>query len=276
MPRKLKLIFLVGMLVTIGIIVFSSHLRKDESLEGFQDFYHKTKDALDKNMKKRPDGHAVVDSTGKVKGQVPIDKDADGDIDEDDQILASEMAERLKAAEQKAKELANSKSPNKPDLPNKVVGVGSSADGQAKKLEKGASGSKEGNTKEAPAETEEEHKVEQEIKRILKQSPVIIFSKSYCPFSKRAKGLLLEKYAIEPAPYVVELDEHELGPQLQDALEKLTGRRTVPNIMISGKSIGGSDDIAELDKKKLLIDKIKTLGGKTVDVQERFTSTGGH
>lgn len=50
----------------------------------------------------------------------------------------------------------------------------------------------------------------------------------------------------------------------------MTGRRTVPNVLINGKSIGGSDDIAALDKEKALVDKIKSLGGKRVAVTERF------
>jgi glutaredoxin len=101
--------------------------------------------------------------------------------------------------------------------------------------------------------------------------PVIIFSKSYCPFSKKAKGILLEKYSIDPAPYVVELDLHPLGPKLQAKLGEMTGRKTVPNVMITGKSIGGGDDVAEFDSKKTLADKIKALGGKRVEVSERFT-----
>jgi len=101
---------------------------------------------------------------------------------------------------------------------------------------------------------------------------VIIFSKSYCPHSKRAKNILLEKYIIDPAPYVVELDKHELGPQLQAKLADLTGRRTVPNVLIQAVSIGGGDDVAELDIKKTLIGKVKELGGKRIlDVRERPT-----
>lgn len=91
---------------------------------------------------------------------------------------------------------------------------------------------------------------------------VIIFSKSYCPHSKRAKGILLDKYMIEPAPFVVELDQHPLGSQLQARLAELTGRRTVPNVLINGVSIGGGDDTAELDTTGTLIAKIKDLAGK--------------
>lgn len=75
---------------------------------------------------------------------------------------------------------------------------------------------------------------------------------------------MLEKYKIVPAPYVEELDEHPLGPQLQAALEKMTGRRTVPNVLISGKSIGGGSDVEELDVEGKLVAKIRELGGKRI------------
>ena len=34
--------------------------------------------------------------------------------------------------------------------------------------------------------------------------------------------------------------------EYQDALQELTGRRTVPNIFINGKSVGGCDDVIAL------------------------------
>jgi len=89
---------------------------------------------------------------------------------------------------------------------------------------------------------------------------VIIFSKTYCGFSKRAKALLLERYVIDPPPFVVELDIDPLGPKLQTLLKETTGRGTVPNIMVNGVSIGGSDDIAELDRNGKLVAKVQDLG----------------
>ena len=75
---------------------------------------------------------------------------------------------------------------------------------------------------------------------------------------------MLEKYTIVPAPYVVELDQHSLGSALQAALAKSTGRRTVPNVLINGKSIGGGDDVEALDVGGLLIDKVKSMAGKRI------------
>lgn len=130
---------------------------------------------------------------------------------------------------------------------------------------------------------------------LTETTTVIIFSKSYCPYSKRAKALLLETYTISPTPYVVELDlmnkpiprpahQHHLteddgeggdapqptiGRKLQDLLASLTGRRTVPNIMINAQSLGGSDDIARLHAEGTLADEIKKLGGKRIVSVER-------
>jgi glutaredoxin len=100
-------------------------------------------------------------------------------------------------------------------------------------------------------------------------SAVIIFSKSYCPHSKRAKGILLDKYNIVPAPHVVELDLHPDGAALQALVGESTGRRTVPNVIINGVSIGGGDETAALDESGGLLDKIKTLAGKKMQVVER-------
>lgn len=77
--------------------------------------------------------------------------------------------------------------------------------------------------------------------------PVIIFSKSYCPHSMRAKNLLLEAYTIQPAPKVVELDLVPHGAELQAYITEKTGRRTVPNILVNGISRGGASDLVELE-----------------------------
>ena len=130
---------------------------------------------------------------------------------------------------------------------------------------------------ESDPESEDDRKVELELNDILKRGPIIIFSKSYCPYSMKAKHILLDMYTITPTPYVVELDQHDLGPGLQDALQKSTGRRTVPNVLINGKSIGGGDDIAGLHESGKLAEKVQSMGGKRiVSVVEKEPSDGGN
>ncbi|KAH8130972.1 hypothetical protein ACSS6W_006641 [Trichoderma asperelloides] len=273
-PRRMRLL-MVAVIITVVFVLFYSSGMEPEADVSLKGFYEKTKDAMERGTAR---GQAVINSkTGEKAGHIPADKDGDGDIDNDDKVAAQELQERLQAVAQEAKDKANEKSP-KPDMPSKIIGVGSSAEGQEKKGQVKAGSGDIGERVKSEAtreETKEEHEAEVEINSILKKSPVIIFSKSYCPYSKRAKGILLEKYAITPEPYVVEIDEHPLGPHLQDYLQKKTGRRTVPNILINGVSIGGSDDIVALDNEDKLVAKFRDLGQARVKISERFT-TGAH
>ncbi|XP_020265883.1 glutaredoxin-C8 isoform X2 [Asparagus officinalis] len=65
-------------------------------------------------------------------------------------------------------------------------------------------------------------------------------SKSW--YCRRAKGVFQE---LKKVPYIVELDQREDGYEIQDALSQIVGRRTVPQVFINGKHIGGSDDTLE-------------------------------
>jgi len=85
----------------------------------------------------------------------------------------------------------------------------------------------------------------------------------------------LDKYSIVPAPHVEELDVNHLGAKLQAALLKMTGRRTVPNVLINGKSIGGGDDIAALDQSDKLVAKIQEMGGKRIMEAKKVEQSAG-
>ncbi|KAL2826051.1 thioredoxin-like protein [Aspergillus cavernicola] len=75
---------------------------------------------------------------------------------------------------------------------------------------------------------------------IIDENGVVVFSKSYCPYCKSSKSLLNElgaKY------YTLELDQIDDGSAIQDALQEITGQRSVPNIFIQQKHIGGNSDL---------------------------------
>lgn len=103
--------------------------------------------------------------------------------------------------------------------------------------------------------TEEDFDVAKALLEIRAMSPMVIFSKTYCPYSKRLKQLLRDNYQITPEPTIVELDKHGYGQNLQEYLKETTGRGTVPNVLVgtSLQSRGGCDDIKKLhDEGKLL------------------------
>lgn len=72
---------------------------------------------------------------------------------------------------------------------------------------------------------------------------VEIYTKDWCPYCARAKQLLSGKG--------VAFEEHEIsmgGPRRQEMIDRSGGRTTVPQIFIDGRHIGGSDDLAALDR----------------------------
>ena len=71
---------------------------------------------------------------------------------------------------------------------------------------------------------------------------VEVYTTQFCPFCVRAKSLLKHKG--------VAFEEIDVGddPDLREKMvERAGGRRTVPEIFINGRIIGGYDELKELD-----------------------------
>lgn len=73
---------------------------------------------------------------------------------------------------------------------------------------------------------------------------IIIYTADYCPYCKRAKDLLTKKGA-----KFTDVDITNDQQKRIEVMEKSGGRKTVPQIFINGKHIGGSDDLYALDSK---------------------------
>lgn len=74
-------------------------------------------------------------------------------------------------------------------------------------------------------------------------SNVIIYTKDYCPYCVKAKGLFKRK-GIDA---ITEIDiTHDEALQ-QEMIQKSGGRKTVPQIFIGGTHVGGCDDLYALD-----------------------------
>ncbi|GJP45915.1 hypothetical protein CLOM_g5251 [Closterium sp. NIES-68] len=80
------------------------------------------------------------------------------------------------------------------------------------------------------------------VKTTVKSHPVVVFSKSYCPYCRRAKAVFQQ---LNVVPHVVELDQRDDGQEIQDVLMDIVGRRTVPQVFVGGEHIGGADDTAD-------------------------------
>ena len=94
---------------------------------------------------------------------------------------------------------------------------------------------------------------------VVQKYPVVVFSKHYCPYCKRAlEALKLEGLTGEPSLRVIDLTQLEHGANIQNTLQKMTGRRTVPNVFVGGTSLGGGDEISALHRAgnlKTLLDE---------------------
>lgn len=73
--------------------------------------------------------------------------------------------------------------------------------------------------------------------------PVEIYTKAFCGYCARAKALLESKG--------VAFEEYDItmgGPKRAEMMERSNGGLTVPQIFIDGAHIGGSDDLAALER----------------------------
>ncbi|XVE84000.1 hypothetical protein DITRI_Ditri16bG0133700 [Diplodiscus trichospermus] len=94
-------------------------------------------------------------------------------------------------------------------------------------------------------------------KEIVSGNSVVVFSKSYCPYCVDVKKLLQQAGASFKA---IELDKESDGSEIQAALAEWTGQRTVPNVFIGGKHIGGCDNTTAMHQEGKLIPLLTEAG----------------
>jgi len=71
---------------------------------------------------------------------------------------------------------------------------------------------------------------------------VKMYTTAVCPYCQRAEVLLRKKGVTDLEKIRVDLE-----PQRREEMMRITGRRTVPQIFIGERHVGGFDDLAELD-----------------------------
>ncbi|MCU0840380.1 MAG: glutaredoxin 3 [Thiobacillaceae bacterium] len=71
---------------------------------------------------------------------------------------------------------------------------------------------------------------------------VKMYTTGVCPYCQMAERLLLKKGVTDLEKIRVDLD-----PKRREEMMQITGRRTVPQIFIGERHVGGFDDLSELD-----------------------------
>ncbi|KAG0304060.1 hypothetical protein BGZ98_005962 [Dissophora globulifera] len=100
--------------------------------------------------------------------------------------------------------------------------------------------------------------LEKRIQRLIDTNTVMVFSKTYCPYSAAAKKLL---HSYTNDFQVLEVDLEEKGADIKTILTKISqGHSTFPSIFFRGKSIGGKDDLQALENKGLLKTQLESMG----------------
>lgn len=111
------------------------------------------------------------------------------------------------------------------------------------------------------------------IRSIVAVYPVVVFSKSFCPYCRKALEALSLAGVSEGSDklLVIELTKHSNTQDIQSTLQQMTGRRTVPNVFVAGTSIGGGDETHALQQSGKLKPMLVEAGalGDHKDIKEQ-------
>ncbi|XP_075744499.1 uncharacterized protein LOC142803261 [Rhipicephalus microplus] len=95
------------------------------------------------------------------------------------------------------------------------------------------------------------------VDETLDENPVVIFSKSYCPFCKKAKQIF---DGLGVSYEAVELDSRKDGTDIQKVLTDMTGASTVPRVFVKKECLGGASDLEDMNRNNKLKPLLKSHG----------------
>ncbi len=84
---------------------------------------------------------------------------------------------------------------------------------------------------------------------------VEIYTKPFCPYCMRAKALLARKNV----PFA-EIDLARMPDRFAEMVQRAGGRRTVPQIFIGARHVGGCDDLMAAERRGELDDWLAEAG----------------
>jgi glutaredoxin 3 len=89
--------------------------------------------------------------------------------------------------------------------------------------------------------------LEKKVEAVIQKHGVVVFSKTWCPFSLDVKDFLGSQMGVRV--YAIEIDEHPEGAKIHNYIKAKTNYNTVPVVFIKGKFIGGCDNVKALHEK---------------------------
>merc|ERR1711963_268976 len=99
--------------------------------------------------------------------------------------------------------------------------------------------------------------VKAQMDQLIKEYPVFVISKSYCPFCTMAKNALKNHAIPGDKIKVMEIENNEDCGEIQDYMSQLTGARSVPRVFIGGECIGGGSETKALHQSGELEKRIE-------------------
>jgi len=75
----------------------------------------------------------------------------------------------------------------------------------------------------------------------VSQPEIVMYVSGWCPYCQRARGLLAKKGLVFSE---INVDD---DAKFREEMMARSGRRTVPQIFIGGRHVGGCDDLFTLD-----------------------------
>ncbi|CAL1527071.1 unnamed protein product [Lymnaea stagnalis] len=114
--------------------------------------------------------------------------------------------------------------------------------------------------------------IKQEVQKIIDTHSVVVFSKTTCPFSDKAKDLLK---SLSVKYETIELDRLDKGSKYQAVLKELTGQSTVPNIFINGRHLGTCDNLLQAHCDNSLRDMLNKMSTSAVFDYDLIVIGGG-
>jgi glutaredoxin 3 len=78
----------------------------------------------------------------------------------------------------------------------------------------------------------------------MNMTRILMYCTRICPYCVRAEQLLAKKGIAADQVEKIRVDDH---PEQRAEMMRRSGRRSVPQIFIGDRHVGGFDDLAELD-----------------------------